>query len=215
MGTGYAWEASTSAPEDTGGVAYGPDPQDGDCSGGVGDITSRNGLITPAITVPAGTTPRLQFDHYMASEATYDGGNVKVSVNGGDFTLVPTDAYLFNAPAGQVDAGIVPMADEAAWTGTDGGQLTGSWGTSVIDLAAVATTGDTVKFRFDMGRDGCGGVDGWYVDNVKVQVCAAPTTPPTTPPTTTPTPTPPRRRSTRTRSPRSSRPSLPSSRTSR
>ncbi|CAM3486557.1 M4 family metallopeptidase [Nocardioides zeicaulis] len=182
-GEGVKWEASTSAPKHTGGVAYGPDPQDGNC-GAPGDLTSRNGLISPAITVPAGTTPRIQWDHYMASEAKYDGGNVKVSVNGGAFTLVPNDAYLFNAPGGKMDAGTKPMANEAAWTGTDGGQLGGSWGTSIIDLAKVAKAGDSVKFRFDMGRDGCGGVDGWYVDNVKVQVCAAPGTTPT------PTPTP-------------------------
>ncbi len=189
-GNGYAWEASTSAPSHTGGVAYGPDPGEGSCSGGAGDITSRNGLITPAISVPVGATPRFQWDHYVASESKYDGGNVKVSVNGGAFTLVPAAAYLFNAPGGKLDAGTKPMANEAAWTGTDGGQLTGSWGTSIIDLAKVAKVGDSVKFRFDMGRDGCGGVDGWYVDNVKVQVCATPTATPTTTPTPTPTPTP-------------------------
>ena len=33
--------------------------------------------------------------------------------------------------------------------------------------------GDTVKLRFAMGRDGCGGVDGWYVDNVKIVICKA------------------------------------------
>ncbi|MDR7255211.1 Zn-dependent metalloprotease [Nocardioides sp. BE266] len=184
-GSSVPWEASTSAPKHTGGVAYGPDPQGGSCSGAAGDLTSRNGLISPAITVPAGTTPRIQWDHYMASEAKYDGGNVKVSVNGGAFTLVPASAYLFNAPAGTMDAGTKPMANEAAWTGTDGGQVGGSWGTSIIDLGKVAKAGDTVMVRFDMGRDGCGGVDGWYVDNVKVQVCATPTTP-----TPTPTPTP-------------------------
>ena len=33
------------------------------------------------------------------------------------------------------------------------------------------TGGDEVQFRFDIGRDGCGGNDGWYVDNVEVTVC--------------------------------------------
>jgi hypothetical protein len=124
----------------------------------------------------------MSFDHYVATEATWDGGNVKASVNGGAFTLVPESAYLFNAPGGELDPGAGPMGGEAAWTGTDGGQLDGSWGTTVIDLAKVATPGASVKFRFDMGRDGCNGVDGWYVDNVKVEVCKA-GTPPTTPPT--------------------------------
>ena len=185
---GIPWEASTSAPEHDGGVAFGPDPVAGNC-GSPGDLTSRNGLISPAVTVPKGNTPRLQWDHYVATEATWDGGNVKVSVNGAPFELVPNDAYLFNAPGGEMDPDAGPMGGEPAWTGTDGGQLAGSWGTSVIDLLALAKVGDSVQFRFDMGRDGCNGVDGWYIDDVKVQVCAPGTTP-TTPPTTAPTPIP-------------------------
>ena len=31
--------------------------------------------------------------------------------------------------------------------------------------------GDQLRLRFDMGRDGCGGLDGWYVDNVTVTSC--------------------------------------------
>jgi hypothetical protein len=31
--------------------------------------------------------------------------------------------------------------------------------------------GDTIRLRFDFGRDGCGGIDGWYVDDVKVRAC--------------------------------------------
>ena len=184
--SGYEWEASNDAPGGhAGGVAFGPDPVEGDCSGGADDITSRNGLISPVVTVPAGTTPWMSFDHYIATEATWDGGNVKVSVNGAPFTLVDEAAYVFNAPAGELDPRAGPMGGEPAWTGTDGGQMNGSWGTTVVDLAKVAKAGDEVKFRFDMGRDGCNGLDGWYVDNVKVQVCAAPATP-----TPTPTPTP-------------------------
>ncbi|KAA1426495.1 M4 family metallopeptidase [Nocardioides antri] len=169
---GIPWRASEDAPDDHGGtVAFAPDPVAGVC-GGEGDLTSRNGLISPDITVPEGQTPRLTFRHYMASEATWDGGNVKVSVNGGDFELVPLDAYLFNAPGGELDPTAGPMGGEPAWTGTDGGQLGGSWGKSIIDLSTLADAGDSVSFRFDFGRDGCNGVDGWYVDNVKVQVCA-------------------------------------------
>jgi hypothetical protein len=33
-----------------------------------------------------------------------------------------------------------------------------------------------VEFRFDIGRDGCGGNDGWYVDNVAVTLCKIKTT---------------------------------------
>ena len=175
-GFGYPWETSTSAPDHSGTAALGPDPlSTGDCGGGADDISSRNGLISPDITVPGGDTPRLSFDHYVATEQGFDGGNVKVSVNGGPFELVPDTAYLYNAPGGQLETAAGgntnPMAGEPAWTGTDGGQVGGSWGTSIIDLSALASAGDTVNFRFDMGRDGCNGVEGWYIDNVKVQDC--------------------------------------------
>ena len=47
-----------------------------------------------------------------------------------------------------------------------------SGATSQVDLAAAGVEpGDTVQFRFDIGRDGCGGIDGWYVDNVQVVDC--------------------------------------------
>ena len=50
--------------------------------------------------------------------------------------------------------------------------MTGSWGESHIDLTqAGAEPGDTVRFRFDFGMDGCAGIDGWYVDDVKVRAC--------------------------------------------
>jgi Zn-dependent metalloprotease len=175
-GHGYAWETSTSAPGHGSTTAFGPDPlATGDCGGGADDISSRNGLISPDITVPSGTSPRLSFDHYVATEALFDGGNVKVSVNGGAFELVPNDAYIYNAPGNELETAAGgntnPMEGEPAWTGTDGGQVGGSWGTSIIDLSAIASAGDTVNFRFDMGRDGCNGVEGWYLDNVKVQDC--------------------------------------------
>ena len=50
--------------------------------------------------------------------------------------------------------------------------VNGSWGTSIVNLAAIGIkAGDTLRLRFDMGRDGCGGLDGWYVDNVTVTNC--------------------------------------------
>ena len=42
----------------------------------------------------------------------------------------------------------------------------------MVDLRSRSRkAGDTIQIRFDIGRDGCGGIDGWYVDNVKVVVC--------------------------------------------
>ncbi|PUA81341.1 M4 family metallopeptidase [Nocardioides currus] len=196
--TGIPWAASTSAPGGhAGGVAFAADPTTGSCQGDADDISGRNGLVSPAVTFPTGEAARLSFDHYVATEVGWDGGNVKVSVNGGDFEVIPASAYVFNAPGAALetvaDGNTSPLAGEVAFTGTDGGEPTGSWGTSIVDLSAIAgaAPGDQLTFRFDMGRDGCNGVDGWYVDNVTVQICKVATTPTPTPtPTSTPTPTP-------------------------
>jgi hypothetical protein len=64
------------------------------------------------------------------------------------------------------------MEGEAAWSGTNGGEVFGSWGQTQIRLKKAGVgAGDKFKIRFDFGRDGCNGVDGWYVDNVKVVKC--------------------------------------------
>ena len=175
------WRADSTPPGGrTGGVARGvDDPEAGDCSSGAGDASSRDSIISPVITMPTTlTAPKLSFDHYVATEFGWDGGNVKVSLNEGAFTTVPESAFLFNpynadmntAAAGNTS----PIAGEPGFTGTDGGTVLGSWGTSVVDLADVGVRpGDNVRVRFDFGRDGCGGNDGWYVDNVAVTDCEA------------------------------------------
>ncbi|QIK76235.1 M4 family metallopeptidase [Nocardioides piscis] len=175
-GFGSPWEASTTAPGGrTGGVAYGPAPDRGSCSSGANDFSSRDSITSPVVQIPAGDqSARMAFDHYVSTETGYDGGNVKVSINGGAYTLIPASAYIFNKPTKLTDASTNtnPMAGEDGFTGTDGGKIGGSWGTSQVDLAkAGVKAGDRVTFRFDMGRDGCGGLEGWYVDNIEVVTC--------------------------------------------
>jgi hypothetical protein len=177
-GFGLPWKTVANPPGHSGNVAYGPAPDNtGVCSNGAGDFSSRDSIISPVIAMPdVAKGAKLTFDHSIGTELNVDGGNVKISVNGGPFTVVPQAAYSFNPPnstlltagAGNTD----PMAGERAFTGGDGGKVTSAWGTSVVDLAAAGVTpGDTVQLRFDVGRDGCGGVLGWYVDNVSVSVC--------------------------------------------
>ncbi len=177
-GFGAPWEATMAAPGNhPGGVAYGPAPDRGECSGdGVTDFSSRDSIIGPEVTLPdVAGSPALSFDHYVATEAGYDGGNVKYSLNGGEFTAIPAEAYTFNAPKvlATSEAGSTnPLAGEPGFTGSDGGKVVGSWGQSQVDLTAVgAQPGDTLRLRFDIGRDGCGGIDGWYVDNVMISTC--------------------------------------------
>jgi Zn-dependent metalloprotease len=177
-GVGFPWRTITDAPDHEGAVAYGQATDDGVCSNGAGDASSKDWITSPAIELPgaAQKAPRLTFDHSIASEFNVDGGNVSISVNGGGFTLVPTAAYTFNGPnstlltaaAGNTN----PMAGERAFTGSDGGEVTTAWGQTIVDLGAAGVKpDDTIRVRFNMGRDGCGGLFGWYVDNVVISTC--------------------------------------------
>ncbi|GAA2144198.1 hypothetical protein GCM10009844_17470 [Nocardioides koreensis] len=175
---GFPWRATSEVPgKHDSKVAFGPDPdpQGASCAADANDISSRDSIASPRVTLPGGNYRRLSFQHYVATESGYDGGNVKIKVNGGKWQVIPAEAYVFNAPdtlATAEEGNTNPLAGEPGFTGTDGGEVFGSWGKSIVDLKkAGAGKGDRIKIRFDMGRDGCGGIDGWYVDNVKLVVC--------------------------------------------
>jgi len=176
---GLDWTQSSTLPGGrAGSAAFAPDPNAGNCDGGAGDISGMMSLESPAIHIPNTNTlsPRLTFEHYAATEAGWDGGNLKISINGGAYALVPASAYTFNAyntvlqtaAAGNTN----PMAGQPAFSGTDGGSLTSTWGQSQVNLVALGVSpGDTIRLRYDFGMDGCTGIDGWYVDNVTVAAC--------------------------------------------
>jgi len=153
------------------------EPGGGTCQPG-GDYSGQFTIESPSITIPAqAETLKLSFDHYMASEAGADGGQLEISVNGAAFQVVAQENYEFNAPNSAllsvVDGSTNPNAGEFAWNGTDQGKFEGSWGTTIANLSALTNPGDTIKLRFTFSQDGCNGIDGWYVDNVRVYYCPA------------------------------------------
>lgn len=174
---GYRWRATDNAPAHRGGTAFAPDPVTGSCLGDRDDISSRNSLISPRIRLPrAAMAPKLSFDHYVATEPGWDGGNLKIRVNGGRWKLLPQKSYTYNAPNARMETAEAgntnPLAGERGWTGTDGGEVSGSWGRTQVALGRAGVgRGDVLEIRFDFGRDGCNGVEGWYIDNVKVLAC--------------------------------------------
>ena len=178
---GTVWSISASLPDGrVGGAAFGPDPRGGTCGSSAGDVSGVTTLTSPAIQVPLAlvSAPRLDFDHYVATETGWDGGNVKISVNGGAFSLVPASAFSFNPyvatlrSASGSPANTSPLAGQPAFSGTDGGGLGGTWGRSRIDLARLGVKpGDSIRLRLDMGMDGCTGNDGWYVDDLALYAC--------------------------------------------
>lgn len=174
------WQQVAAPGGRAGHAAFGIDYQGGNCDA----ATSQAGIIrieSPVITIPAGTAGNLvmAFDHYIAMEDSWDGGNVKFSINGGAWTEVPPIAFIANGYNGVLTSASAgnfnPMAGQFAFTGTDQGSVTGSWGQSQINLNAAGiglVPGNTIRFRFEVGTDRCGGAEGWYVDDVRVFTCA-------------------------------------------
>lgn len=182
------WTVSSDLPAPhIGNAAFFPNNGEGTCAAG-GDASASHFLDTPEITVST-AADFFKFTHFMQSEALFDGGNLKVSLNGGAFALVPAAAFTYNGHSGRFSARMGPTTPtgnntspnggQLAWTGSDQGEATGSWGTTVVDLSKLTTpaaAGSKVKFRFDFANDGCGGNLGWFVEDVTEFICT--TTPP-------------------------------------
>lgn len=170
------WQVVSGLPDGRGGNAFfGPDPDIGTCAPG-GDESAVLHLVSPKIKIaPNVTAPRLTFDHWVATEPGWDGGNLKISVNEGPWVVVQPSDFVYNAynttlfTAAQGNTN--PIAGEPAFSGTDGGSVQGSWGRSIVNLTPYAPPGSKIRLRFDMGNDGCTGRFGWYVDDVMVYTC--------------------------------------------
>ncbi len=168
--TPYDWRLATGLPMGRPGIAwYASDPNLGDCE--QIDESAVHSLFSPPITlfeIPA--SPMVSFTHFVAVEPGYDGGNVSLSVNGGPFSLIPPEAFTYNSYNSVIASDSTnPLVNQPAFTG-----LGAEWGTSVVDLSSFAGPGDSVQFRFDFGKDGCAGADGWYIADVNVFGCLPP-----------------------------------------
>ena len=148
----------------------------GNCILGVDDQTRVLSAESPSFTIDGadgnGSGAVLTFEHYVATEYGRDGGNLSISVNGGPYAPVQSADFDFNPynttldPPGATNAN--PLAGQPAFSGSDDGAVTGSWGLSEVALGAYVDVGDTVRLRLDFGTDGCSGLDGWYVDDLRV-----------------------------------------------
>ena len=175
VGVGYSepdWVLSSTLPDGRAGKAFfAEDPALGNCT--TDNESGVRHLTSPVFTMPAGmSTPTLTFEHWVATEATFDGGQLMISINGGPFTLVPQTDFIYNGYNSTLQPEIIRAPVRRAWSGTDGGAVDGTWGRSIVDLTTLVAAGNNVQLRWDMSTDGCGGTTfGWYVDDVRVYDC--------------------------------------------
>ncbi len=118
--------------------------------------SSLSELQTPQYKV-FGDNPSLTFWHWYKIENGYDGGNVKISVNGGSFQLI--------TPVGGYDDQISsnwgnPIGGEEAFTGSSD-----SWKEVTFNLNGIVSNGDEIVFKFDFGTDESVTDTGWFIDD--------------------------------------------------
>ena len=178
------WQLDANLPDGRDGNAiYAINAPIGELYGGDCTTDFQNGIMrleSPLILLPDVTEGHfdLAFNHYISTEPDWDGGNLKYSLDGGEWTLIPSYAFTVNPYNGNINSAALgndnPMERQQAFTGSDEGSNLGSWGTSVVDLSELgAQANSTVQFRWELGTDGCNGKIGWYVDDVIVYNCAA------------------------------------------
>jgi Zn-dependent metalloprotease len=170
------WDITSELPDRFGKAFFAPD-QDYTCNPFTfEDETVVLHLDSPEIRIPSGVNnPRLTFVHWFATEPGFDGGNVRISVNGGPWTLIANGDFIYNGYTQILLTGAQgnsnPLAGQTVFAGTDDGQSGGTWGRSIVNLAPYAHGGDKVRIRFDAGNDSCAGRTGWFIDDVLVYKC--------------------------------------------
>jgi hypothetical protein len=110
-------------------------------------------LDSPPLTITASGEVILSFQHRYSFEqdsTSWDGGQVRVSVNGGPFVAVPPTSFTSNSYNGTVGASTSLLAGQPAFVGNSPGFV---FITSVATLGRF-NAGDTLRVEFMAASDG-------------------------------------------------------------
>jgi|GEM_PF-980535 len=128
-----------------------------------GDYSSSSDskLDLPSITVPSThTCAELSFWQWYYIETNYDGGNVKISTDGGSTWTILTPDIGYNGTASSGNAGI---PGEECFTGYNND----FWHQVRFNLTPYK--GQDVVIRLHFGSDSSVQKVGWYVDDVRIE----------------------------------------------
>jgi len=156
----WEWGAFTSGP----GAGYSGTNGWATGIGGPYPVGANTMLDTPAPFLVEEPNAMLEFWHWYNIETSWDGGNVKISTDGGGSwsVIVPLTGYTGVANTSN------PLNGEEIFTGT--GQM--FWELAQFDLGSYV--GQSVMFRWNFGSDSSVTYDGWYIDDVAISGCSSP-----------------------------------------
>jgi len=124
-------------------------------------------ILSPVVELPSGSKKlRLRFYHYYYTESYWDGGNVKVSKDGGDFELAyPMGGY----PYGALSTSACAVGGQPGYCGS-----ARSWREAIVDFP-LDTPVNEIQAAWDFGSDySVNRYCGWYIDDVRVSVTYPP-----------------------------------------
>ncbi len=143
-----------------------------------------SGLHSTVIHITNAAPVVLSFTHrhsFELSDKAYDGGQVRLSVNGGAFGTVPSLNFFQNGYEGAIQGTVYPnLTTTPGWTnagfiGDSPGYSTGAMITSLARLGSF-NVGDTLQLEFlaswDEGAEGT--EPNWEISALQVTVGAAP-----------------------------------------
>jgi hypothetical protein len=126
-------------------------------------------LYTSVMNLPLGC--KLHFNHWMYAETSsyypdsaYDGGIIEISVHGGAWTLItPEGGYnkTVRWSAGGGNPSTSPFPGSPCFSGTI------DWTPVTVDLSSYS---GNIQIRFRFGSDNATNREGWYVDDVSIDL---------------------------------------------
>jgi hypothetical protein len=145
-------------------------------------VPSWSGLISPSIDVPRNGPLVLRFAHRYSFEYTsatrWDGGQVRLSANGGDFQPVGASSFCAHGYDGIIQGG-GPLQTQEGFNGNSAGYAGGALITSTANLGQFKA-GDTLRLQFLGSWDLYvqASLPNWLIDRVSVTEgeCALPAT---------------------------------------
>ena len=153
--------ASTTATHWTVSSAQGHSAPNSFFSPDIASVSDQVIATTASFSLDA-TPPSLTFWHNYNTEATFDGGVVEISLDGGtnwqDIGTANFESGGYNAIISNGFSS--PIGTRAAFSGNSGGFIK-----STINMSAYANQAN-VKLRFRFGSDNSVGATGWYVDDI-------------------------------------------------
>ncbi len=133
-------------------------------------------LSSPEYTVPVSQAVTLNFNHRYSFESDrWDGGQVRVSVNGGGWTNVPAENFTANGyPPGLIQGNGI-LKDQRAFHEDSPGYGAGTYITTTAILGTF-NAGDKIRVQFLGGWDDCskGSYPSWVIKDLRLSYSTPP-----------------------------------------